>query len=296
MKNFPPQFAAHLVSAETSLCTCWRLKRQDGLELGFTDHDAAISFDGLTFRPQTGFVSSDATQKLGAATSSTDIEGVIHSSAVTEIDLELGRYHDATIETYWVNWKDPSVRTLLSRHTIGNVSRHDTYFRAELRSAQSTLSKQTPRYYQSLCGTFAGTAECGVDLQHPSLSVDVVVAEVRGRHSLNITGADAFADGWFGFGQARFTSGARHSLSYQIVADSARNGARVLEFSETVADHTAAGDSLHLTAGCDRRFATCKQKFANHVNFRGFPHIPGTDFLMSYPKEGSALSGGILVK
>lgn len=34
---------------------------------------------------------------------------------------------------------------------------------------------------------------------------------------------------------------------------------------------------------CDQRFETCKSVFANAENFRGFPHLPGTDFVLSGP-------------
>jgi len=33
-------------------------------------------------------------------------------------------------------------------------------------------------------------------------------------------------------------------------------------------------------------------KFDNFLNFRGFPHIPGEDWLTAYPKAGKANSGG----
>ena len=52
-----------------------------------------------------------------------------------------------------------------------------------------------------------------------------------------------------------------------------------------------AGDELTVTAGCDRRFSTCRAKFANAVNFRGFPHIPGNDFVLKAPKAGDTLDG-----
>ena len=48
----------------------------------------------------------------------------------------------------------------------------------------------------------------------------------------------------------------------------------------------AAGDTFDVTAGCDKQFSTCHDKFANVVNFRGFPHIPGNDFVISYPLQG----------
>jgi uncharacterized phage protein (TIGR02218 family) len=39
------------------------------------------------------------------------------------------------------------------------------------------------------------------------------------------------------------------------------------------------GDTFTLTAGCDHRKDTCKNKFNNLVNFRGEPFVPGQDIL-----------------
>jgi hypothetical protein len=46
--------------------------------------------------------------------------------------------------------------------------------------------------------------------------------------------------------------------------------------------------------GCDRQLSTCRDRFDNVVNFRGFPHIPGNDFVLRYPREDDALDGGAL--
>jgi uncharacterized phage protein (TIGR02218 family) len=54
----------------------------------------------------------------------------------------------------------------------------------------------------------------------------------------------------------------------------------------------AAGDAVVLRAGCDKQFSTCRAKFANAQNFRGFPHMPGNDFVLSYAREGDASNDG----
>ena len=53
-----------------------------------------------------------------------------------------------------------------------------------------------------------------------------------------------------------------------------------------------AGDTFAVTAGCDKRFATCHDRFDNVVNFRGFPHIPGNDFVVRYPVQGEPGNDG----
>lgn len=43
---------------------------------------------------------------------------------------------------------------------------------------------------------------------------------------------------------------------------------------------------------CDKRWATCVGTFANGVNFRGFPDVPGDDFLTAYPAGSARNDGG----
>jgi uncharacterized phage protein (TIGR02218 family) len=53
-----------------------------------------------------------------------------------------------------------------------------------------------------------------------------------------------------------------------------------------------AGATFQIFAGCDKRVATCRAKFANAVNFRGFPHMPGNDALIAGPAPGAENDGG----
>jgi uncharacterized phage protein (TIGR02218 family) len=63
-----------------------------------------------------------------------------------------------------------------------------------------------------------------------------------------------------------------------------------------VGEQVALGAAVTLVAGCDRRFSTCAAKFGNALNFRGFPHVPGNDFVLRYPRSGDDLDGRALVR
>jgi hypothetical protein len=68
-------------------------------------------------------------------------------------------------------------------------------------------------------------------------------------------------------------------------------------FCDAVLGDTRCGvahDHPEFGLGCDRQLATCRERFDNVVNFRGLPHIPGSDFVLRVPKEGDALDGGAL--
>ena len=47
----------------------------------------------------------------------------------------------------------------------------------------------------------------------------------------------------------------------------------------------------HPGVRCDKRWETCVGTFANGVNFRGFPDIPGDDFIAAHPVDGGRHDG-----
>jgi len=295
MRVLDAAFAAHIESGATTLATCWRLTRADGVVLGFTDHDRKLSFDGTDFLPVGGLDGGEESAKLGAQVDTSEVVGILRSDAIIEDDILLGRYDGALVETFRVNWCDVSVRDSVRESTIGEITREDGQFRAELRSGQQALNVPKGRLYQSLCDAQLGDSRCGINLADPRYRAMATVAAIRDRYRLAIDGVSGFDEAWFGLGTAAWSSGRRDGLKDQILSHARIGGADIFSFSTPVGDWVAPGDTLTAFAGCDRLFATCRVKFANSQNFRGFPHIPGNDFVLSYPKPGSALNGEPLV-
>ena len=60
----------------------------------------------------------------------------------------------------------------------------------------------------------------------------------------------------------------------------------IVELWQAMAEPIAPDDTFVVTAGCDKRFDTCRERFGNVLNFRGFPHIPGNDFILRYAIDG----------
>lgn len=296
MRTLDPAFAAHIKSGATTLCTCWRIARTDGVTLGFTDHDVALRFDETDFLPAHGLDGAETTAKLGAQVDTSEVTGVLHSAAITEDDILLGRYDGATVETWRVNWRDVAVRFLERRDTIGEIAREDGVFRAELRSLSQAMNRTRGRVYQSLCDARLGDARCGVDLDAPGFRVATEVDAVRDAHRIVCAGLSGVAEGWFALGTAQWTSGRRQGRTDRIVSHVRIGDEDIVALEEPAGDWVAAGDALTLTTGCDRTFATCRDRFANAVNFRGCPHIPGSDFVLKYPRPGDALNGQALFR
>ena len=71
------------------------------------------------------------------------------------------------------------------------------------------------------------------------------------------------------------------------------NGGTVtLELWQGMSKDVETGDAFTVTAGCDKSFRTCRAKFDNAANFRGFPHVPGVDFALAVPDRGGKNDGG----
>jgi len=288
--------AAHLAAAETTLATCWKLMRADGTVLGFTDHDAALSFGGTEYVPAHGLDGAEAPARLGGQVDTTEVLGLLHSEAIREEDILAGRYDGATVETWRVNWQDVGQRLLLRTDTIGEIVREDGRFRAELRSAQQGLNATHGRIYQGLCDAVVGDGRCGVDLDNPAFRATATVTGFDDPHRVRVAGLEGFEPGWFGFGRAVWTEGRRQGLTDAVVSHDRVGTEDVLAFSLRVADWVVPGDMVTVTAGCDRRWTTCRTKFGNGVNFRGFPHIPGNDYVLRQPRSGDALDGRAVVR
>ena len=79
------------------------------------------------------------------------------------------------------------------------------------------------------------------------------------------------------FGRLTWTSGAHDGLTELIRSHRRGADAHRLVFQSDGRPPPEVGDTFSIVAGCDKTFSTCKAKFDNHENFRGFPHLPGND-------------------
>lgn len=295
MKTVGAGLAAHLDQGETTLAHCWRVLRGDGLVLGFTDHDVQLVVSGTACRPMHGLVGGEVPARLGAQVETGEVLGILHHDAIDDEDIALGRFDGARVETWLVNWAEPSQNLLLRVDTIGEIVREDGTFRAELRSAQEALNSVRGRLYQGLCDAVVGDVRCGVNLAAPGRSGAATVVSVVDPFRVLVSGLSGFAEDWFAFGMGQWSGGKRVGLKDAVLTHRKGAGGDILGFGQRVGDWVVAGDVFAVTAGCDRGFTTCKVKFGNGVNFRGFPHVPGSDYVLRYPREGDALDGRAVV-
>jgi uncharacterized phage protein (TIGR02218 family) len=285
--------AAHLALGTTTVCRCWGVTRRDGVQLGFTDHDRDLRFDGVTFLAASGMTATALQQGSGLAVDNSQAAGILSAAAVTEADIMAGLYDGATVDIWQVNWADTSARRRLFRGALGEIRRSDGAFEAELRGLAEILNQPTGMIYHHDCAAVLGDARCRFDLTSPGFAVDLTVGTVADDRVFLFADLADFSAQWFENGALRVQSGAAAGLVGVIKSDQMReSGERRIELWQALRGAISAGDRVRIEPGCDKRAETCREKFGNFHNFRGFPHIPGDDWLTSYPAGSSPDDGG----
>ena len=285
-----------LQSGATTTCQAWSILRTDGVNLGFTDHDRDITFDGIVFKADTGMTARVLQQTNGLSANNSEAIGALSDSAISEIDIFSGRFDDAEVRNWLVDWTNVDARIEQFRGTIGEISRSNGEFRAELRGLTEKLERVQSRFYQKSCSAILGDMHCGIDMSLPTYSAEVEFKSIDSSGRYSFEGLSSYQNGWFDRGQIRIVSGPGAGLIGLIKYDKQIGDIRQIELWMALPISLVSGDVIRIEAGCDRAAQTCKSKFANFLNFRGFPHLPGEDWLASYPVSSQAHNGESLVK
>lgn len=216
MRTISETMASALAQGAAKLCHVWLVERRDGVTLGFTDHDRALAFLGVTCQAQSGFTAGAAGADIGEAGNAA-VSGAISSEAIRAEDIAAGLYDAARVRVYTVDWTAPSDYVLTSAGTLarlesgGGVSEGGSFI-AHIEGPAAKLDQVIGRRFGFLCDAALGDARCG------------------------LTGTLA-------------------------------------------------------AVVCDKRYSTCLNTFGNVLNFRGFPDLPGEDFLTVYPRSGDVMDG-----
>jgi uncharacterized phage protein (TIGR02218 family) len=294
VKTFAAPLAAHLAGKITTLCTCWRIERADGVVLGFTDHDRTITFGDVSHEPASGLDASDAVAHAGLQVGGLEVTGAFSSEKITETDLLAGLYDDARVEAWLVNWASPGQRHLMRVGSIGEVKRDQNAFTAEIRSLSHALDQERGRIFRATCDADLGDERCTIDLQSSEWRAIASVLDTDGFVRLTADLPGDRPTGFFDAGSLTFLGGANQGRRIEVLRHVRDAFGDHVELWQPMAEPIAAGDGFAIFAGCDKRFETCRDRFQNIVNFRGFPHMPGNDFALSYPTADGGSDGGSL--
>ena len=279
MKMLGLGLEAHVASGITTLCWCWRLRRCDGVAIGFTDHDRDVIFDDTVFEAAAGFSASEINDAVGLSVDNLEVTSALSSDRLIEADLAAGLYDDASVEIFRVNWDGPDERVLMRKGSLGEVKRSGLSFAAEVRGLAHYLQQPKGRLFQYTCDADVGDARCGLVVSNALYRASGSLSAITDLRCFSVDGLESYANEWFSRGLLEFTSGPASGQRVEIKRHTRLGGTVELELWQPARGPLSLGQTIEVTAGCDKHISTCRDKFANTLNYRGFPYMPGNDFM-----------------
>ncbi|MEO8723145.1 MAG: DUF2163 domain-containing protein [Sphingobium sp.] len=258
------------------LAFCWRLDRRDGVTIGLTSHDRDLRISGVVYHAAPGLVPSAITQGSSLDAQSMDLKGALTSDVITVNDLDAGRWDGASLSLHLTEWTAPGEVWLeLSRGELGTVERDGEQFTAELLGPATALGKPVVPETSPNCRAQFGDAACRIDLAKYRQ-----ITRATGFSGTNVVVAGGgMTPGIFAFGTLRWLTGANAGVT-QLIGN---NDTTQIMLTDAPPFAGGAGCLVLIAQGCDKSMATCSTRFANAINFRGEPNLPGNDLLTRYP-------------
>lgn len=258
-----------------TVATWWRVFRRDGVTLGFTTHDRDLWLGGVLHRAAPGIVPSAIRRSADFEPDSAEVEGVLSHDSITSGDLAAGRFDGARVLIGIVDWANGETQVVY-RGVMGAVSEEGGRFIAELQSRKAELLRDPiPRTSPSCRASFCGP-ECGLSPAH--FTHEAVLATHDAEENSVTVVSNAQGAGLVG-GVLRWLDGPHAGIAMNIVA---ADGLKLVVDIPIDASLITGARSL-LREGCDRTLETCAGRFANALNFRGEPFLPGNDHVARYP-------------
>jgi uncharacterized phage protein (TIGR02218 family) len=277
-RDISTELRDHLSGEVLTLALCVKLTRLDGSTMGFTSWDRSLTFEGVSYEPESAVQSTAVRASEGAGADNFEIVSLIQSDRVTALDLRAGIYNGAEVEAFLVNWADLTMGSLiLVAGSVGEITFSEGTFKAEVRSLLQRLQQAIGSLVSKGCQVRRlGDTQCQVDLS--TFTFQRTVQSAVGK---TITfAADAHATGFFDYGEVEMRSGLNKGHAREVKTHTLSAGTAVIDLQEAFPFTVAVGDIAVLTKGCNRTFEMCVSDFDNAVNYRGFPDTPGRDQIM----------------
>lgn len=272
------------------LCQIWKFTRSDGFVLRFTDHSHEIIFNGELYEPGGGLSPTAQQKQTGLRSRNQELMGMLSSGKITDADLHAGRYDNCVIEILRVDWMFPwagSFDRQVGR--IESVTFSGEHWEASVVGLTGLLQRANGELVTRNCQNDLGDAVCRINLATSTVARTVAtVVNARRIFTTTLTGitnpyvGGAIADGYFEAGKLTWTSGPNAGIISEVRVHT--QGTATIELELETPFDIVVGNGFNLSPGCLKRWTEdCLTKFANRINYKGAPDVPGTD-KMIYPR------------
>lgn len=287
-RTIPGSISTDIAAGRSTLSRCVRLDLRDGTSLGITDHDSDMSVnlgDGsLVYASGTGAIPSAISLSIGLEADNLEIRGPL-TDLVSAAAILGGRFDRARARVFDADWTEsPAGFIRLLYGKVSGARIEAGAFIIEIRSVADAFNQTIGRVLSPYCSHDLGDAKCQVDLG--PFTFPATVASVTDDLGFTVTySAGTPGAGALAFGVCEFLTG---DLAGTVPVEVFSESAGAVSLYAPAAEAPQIGDTLNLIAGCDKLRSTCRDTFANAINFGGFPDAPGSSQYLKFPVPGSS--------
>lgn len=263
--------------ANGTIATFVKITTAQNAVFGFTNHDVQLMISGTLYLPTNGLERIVMNLRSNAEVSNQEFASAWVLD-LPEADLASGKFDNSLIEVFKADWTTPTsgkIPVFVGR--LGLIQWSVDGFRAEIHSLMRQLSKTigyqtTAKCRHLLFSAFDNThiGACGVN---PTAFTFTRTVSTIVTQKLKFTIATlGQASQWAQNGIVTWTSGLNAPLKFEVKVHTS-GGTDTIQLFLPTPQLISVGNSLTITAGCDKTFNTCKNKFNAIPNFGGFPHL-----------------------
>lgn len=259
---------------------------------GYTDNVADIELDGIVYDAETAYTPS-ATQTDGTGSvDNMELTGLLptlQGAGISQAEIDAGVLDFAEIRVFRVDYTAPNDgRIWLRRGWFGNISTGDLEYRTEVAGMAELIQQPMLELVSPECRyREVGEARCTVDTN--ALAVAGTVTAVTDSANFETDVADTPSDTtYYEYGRLRWVTGLNAGLSAIVRTWTGSTGG--FEIRTAMPYNVQVGDTFSLSPGCDKTADTCKNRFANFLNFGGFKHLPTEDGLAAIMPKSPEVS------
>lgn len=244
----------------TSVKYSFHIKLPDNSNLYLTELDKPIIIDQNIFFPNSGMILKEGSFN-DSGHNYIMIEGIYEKNGVE-------KHHDLVHSTVKIYKCFPSKIEHFVTYNCSNYIKRDLDFTLYLISYTENYNQSILQSYSKNCRANFGDARCRVNKSMYSSYYDI--QEIFAK-TIVISNLDK-ETGYYICGDVYLGDKKFHSKIVSHVQN-------LLTLDKIIPENMKHHKNVMVTAGCDKKFITCCNKFNNAVNFRGEPLIPNDDFI-----------------
>lgn len=272
MRSVDTALQTMLDSDVYTLATFFKITKQDGTSVTFTDHDTDLVINSVTYSTAGAIEITPIVYSKSNDVDSVEINGLLESGSLTEIEALGKEYDRATIQIFKADFKNlPASLTStsviwLKTGFVGNVLIKQNTWIIEVRGFKQALKQSVGENTSKTCRADLGDSRCTKNLT--SFTYTGLITAISGKTVTTDIGS---------FNDTIMQGGKLTVSSKGFTADVASSSGSSVVLYDTVYHDDLVGESVSIITGCNKTIDTCRNIYSNIAFFQGEPFLPTAD-------------------